>query len=138
MTETLPIPAGYVLSPPDAGFLSIVGPLYERPTGDGLFVLALRAGKAHQNRYGVVHGGMLSTLADVAIGVNLARAGKGTVTQLTLNLSIDFIDAAHTGDWIEAHVRLTKTGGRVCFGDCELRVGDRIVTRAHATFYVAR
>jgi uncharacterized protein (TIGR00369 family) len=138
MTEPHPIPEGYALSPPDAGFLTLIGPLYVKRRADGRFLLAMRAGKEHQNRYGVMHGGMLATLADVAIGMNLARAGKGVETQLTLNLSIDFIDAAHTGDWIEAHVNLTKIGGRVCFGDCDLRVGERVVTRAHATFYVTR
>ena len=88
------------------------------------------------NRYGVVHGGMLATLADTAIGANLARTGSQVETTLTLNVNLDFIAAAQVGDWIEAHVHLTKERGRVRFGDCELRVTERVVLRASAVFYV--
>lgn len=99
------------------------------------FLLAFRASSQHANRYGVVHGGMLATLADTAIGANLARTGGQVETTLTLNLNLDFIAAAQVGDWIEAHVHLTKERGRVRFGDCELRVAERVLMRASAVFY---
>jgi len=100
------------------------------------FVLAFRAAPQHANRYGVVHGGMLATLADTAIGANLSRTGGQVETLLTLSLNIDFIAAAQVGDWIEAHTHLTKERGRVRFGNCELRVAQRVVLRANAVFYV--
>ena len=100
------------------------------------FVLAFRAESRHANRYGVVHGGMLATLADVAIGANLARTGESVETTLTLNLKLDYIAAGRLGDWIEAHVALTKERGRVRFGECEIRCGDQSLVRASAVFYV--
>jgi uncharacterized protein (TIGR00369 family) len=102
----------------------------------GSFVLAFRAESRHANRYGVVHGGMLATLADVAIGANLARTGEGVETTLTLNLKLDYIAAGRLGDWIEAHVEFTKERGRVRFGECAIRCGDQLLVRASAVFYV--
>lgn len=136
--KTMPIPPGYAPAPLDEGYLNRVGPLYAQRDGDGSYRIAFRADAAHLNRYGVVHGGMLATLADVAIGMNLARVTDAVETTLTLNLAMDFIDASASGDWIEAQVSLTKRAGRVRFGDCELRVGERLIARGHATFYAPR
>lgn len=138
MKTGAPNPPGYAPAPLDEGFLDLVGPLHAKRGADGVYTIAFRAGAAHVNRYGVVHGGMLATLADVAIGMNLARVTDAVETTLTLNLSMDFIDASSDGDWIEAHVALTKIAGRVRFGDCELRVGTRVIARGHATFYAPR
>lgn len=138
--QDLPIPDGYVPSDLVEEFLVHVGPLYARAatTPTGLpFALAFRAAALHANRYGVVHGGMLATLADTAIGANLARTGAGAQvdTTLTLNLSLDYIAAGKVGDWIEAHVSLTKERGRVRFGHCDVRCGDALLMRASAVFY---
>ena len=128
-------PAGYVPCDLDEGFLLHVGPLWTRPAPDGAgFSLAFRATPAHANRYGVVHGGMLATLADTAIGANLARTGVGVDTTLTLNLSLDYLGAARLGDWVEAHVRMTKQHGQVRFGQCEVQVAGQLLVRASAVF----
>jgi acyl-coenzyme A thioesterase PaaI-like protein len=138
--HTFDVPPGFEPSDLVEGFLVHVGPLYARPDAGGgpCFVLGFRAGPVHANRYGVVHGGMLATLADVAIGANLARTGgdDGVETTLTLNLSLDYLEAARIGDWIEAHVVLTKARGRVRYGQCDVRCGDRHLVRASAVFYV--
>jgi len=82
----------------------------------------------------VVHGGMLSTVADQAIGVNVAHANNQSNDVLTIHLSVDFISPAVLDDWVEASVTLSKISGRVRFGNCELRVGDRLVLKASAIF----
>ncbi len=79
-------PDGFVPSDLTEGLLVHVGPLYMRPattTAATGFVLAFRAFAQHANRYGVVHGGMLATLADTAIGANLARTSGQVDTTLT-------------------------------------------------------
>lgn len=140
MTTDAAVPQGFFPSDLDEGFLVHVGPLYMRRVRDDarLFVLALRAKARHANRYGVVHGGLLATLADTAIGANLARTGAGTQVDntLTVNLSLDYIAGAQIGDWIEAHVRLTKAQGRVRFGQCDVLCGKKLLVRASASFYV--
>jgi acyl-coenzyme A thioesterase 13 len=130
-------PTGYVPCDLDEGFLLHVGPLWTRPAPEAAgFSLAFRATPAHANRYGVVHGGMLATLADTAIGANLARTGAGVDTTLTLNLSLDYLGAARLGDWVEAHVRMTKQHGQVRFGQCEVQVAGQLLVRASAVFTV--
>lgn len=129
------LPAGFALAPLDEGFLNLIGPLYGTQGQDGIWVIALRAGSQHVNRYGVVHGGLLSTLADVAIGMNLSRAGDLFTDVFTINLSMDFLGHCVQGDWLEAHVALTKVQGKVRFGECRLTVGDRIVARGSTVFY---
>ena len=132
------IPEGFVPSDLVEGFLVHVGPLFMRPDAarpGASFVLAFRAEAQNANRYGVVHGGMLATLADTAIGANLARTSGQVDTTLTLNLNLDFIASAEVGQRIEAHVRLTKERGRVRFGECELCTGPTLLMRASAVFY---
>ena len=51
----------------DAGFLGLVGPIWEQPAGDS-FRYAFLAEAKHHNRRGVVQGGMLMTFADRAMG----------------------------------------------------------------------
>lgn len=132
------VPAGFEPAPLDEGFLDLVGPLHACKRTDGTHVIGLRATAAHENRHGMVHGGLLATLADVAIGMNLARVTGDVETALTLNLAMDYIDVARAGDWLEAKVSLTKVAGRVRFGDCEITVNKRLVARGHATFYTPR
>jgi len=127
-------PAGFSPAPLAEGFLNLVGPLYGAQGSEGVWVIALKTGPQHANRYGVVHGGLLSTLADVAIGMNLSRAGATYTNSFTVNLSIDFLGSCELGDWVEAHVALTKRQGRVRFGECRLLVRDRMVVRASAVF----
>jgi uncharacterized protein (TIGR00369 family) len=129
---------GFEDAPLDEGFLDSIGPLYAKREADGTFVLAFRATPGHANRQGSVHGGMLATLADTAIGMNLARVTPNIETTLTLTLAMDYIGVAAAGDWVEARVTLTKVAGRVRFGDCEITVEGRVVARGHAVFYVPR
>lgn len=115
-------------------YLDHVGPFYLKDTDEGGLTVAIHAAKQHINQYGRVHGGMLATLADVAIGFNINGAMPDARPTLTLNLSTDFIGSAAEGDWIEAHVELTKKHGRILFGDCHIRVGDKTIVSAHAVF----
>lgn len=134
------IPEGFTHAELLEGFLEHVGPLYAKfdPAGKAPFVLAFRAGPQHINRHGVVHGGMLATLADTAIGANLIHAaeiaGKSREATLTVNLSLDYLAGGRVGDWIEAHVFLTKSRGRIRFGQCEVRSGDLLLVRGSAVF----
>jgi acyl-coenzyme A thioesterase PaaI-like protein len=77
---------------------------------------------------------MLSTVADQAIGINVAHANSQSNDVLTIHLSVDFISPAVLGDWIEATATLSKINGRIRFGNCELKVGERLVLKASAIF----
>jgi acyl-coenzyme A thioesterase 13 len=130
------VPAGFVPYPyPPTTYFRTLGELYLREQGDGLCVLGLRLGEAHCNRLGIPHGGMLATLADGALGVNLHRArGPHAPAIVTVNLSLDYFASARMGDWLEAHVVPRRLGRQLAFGDCTLRVGEREVLRATGVF----
>jgi uncharacterized protein (TIGR00369 family) len=110
-----------------------LGPIYTRRTG-ACVVLALRLNERHLNIQGVAHGGMLTTLADNALGMNVALARGIRGAQVTVSLSADFLSSARAGDWVEAHTEITRLGRRMAFANCNLKVGDKVVLRTSAVF----
>lgn len=115
-------------------FTQRIGPIYSKPDGANQFKLGFLVDESHLNIERVVHGGMLSTVADQVIGINVAHANRQSNDVLTMHLSVDFISPAVQGDWVEATATLSKISGRVRFGNCELKVGERLVLKASAIF----
>jgi uncharacterized protein (TIGR00369 family) len=133
----LPVPPGFEpCAGPFGPFMAGLGSLYQRPGPGGTICLALRLLPAHANIQGHAHGGMLVTLADAALGINLGRLRQPPQRQVTVSLNTDFVSPGHIGEWLEAQVTVRKTGRRLSFGDCLLQVGDRLVLRASAVFSV--
>ncbi len=116
--------------------LDLIGPVYSSGAG-GKRVLGLRAETKHCNSRGTVHGGILATLADVALGYTMAFASDPPGNLVTANLSLDFAGTARTGDWLEAHVDIQKQGSRLSFANCYLLVGGQRIVRASAVFLAA-
>jgi uncharacterized protein (TIGR00369 family) len=117
--------------------MASLGSLYCKRDGDKI-VIAMRIDERHTNMRGIVHGGMLASLADSALGLGLALSCENRHSFVTVNLSTDFIDAARPGDWVEAHVNIGRIGSRVAFADCELMVADRRILRASGVFAVMK
>jgi uncharacterized protein (TIGR00369 family) len=116
--------------------LDLIGPLYSRGES-GQRVLGLRAEVKHCNSRGTVHGGILATLADVALGYAMAFASDPPRNLVTANLTLDYAGTAKAGDWLEAHVDIQKQGSRLSFANCYIVAeGERIV-RASAVFLAA-
>jgi acyl-coenzyme A thioesterase 13 len=102
--------------------LDLIGPLYCRGEGTDL-VLGLRAERKHCNARGTVHGGILATLADVALGYTMAFASTSPPSLVTASLTLDFVGTAKAGDWLEASVDVLKHGSRLAFASCYNTVG---------------
>jgi uncharacterized protein (TIGR00369 family) len=127
------IPTGFKPLFRTSPVLDLIGPLYSRGEGKDL-ALGLRVEKKHCNARGAVHGGILATLADVALGYTMAYASAPPATMVTANLSLDFAGSAKVGDWLETQVDIQKQGRRLSFANCYIFVeGERIV-RASAVF----
>jgi uncharacterized protein (TIGR00369 family) len=116
--------------------LDLIGPLFCRGDGPDL-VIGLRVEAKHCNARGTVHGGILATLADVALGYALASSTNPPSSLVTANLSLDFAGTAKVGDWMEAHVDIQKQGSRLAFANCYITVGGQRIVRASAVFLVA-
>ena len=115
--------------------LDLIGPLFCRGEGPNL-VIGLRAEGKHCNARGTVHGGILATLADIALGYVMAFSSNPPTRLVTANLSLDFAGAANAGDWLEARVDIPKQGSRLSFANCYITVGEQRVVRASAVFLV--
>lgn len=116
-------------------YMAGLGELYLRQE-DGAIVIAMRVAERHTNMRGIVHGGMLASLADTALGIGLTLSCEARHSFVTVSLTTDFLEAARPGDWLEAHVQVDRIGGRVAFAGCRLQVGDKVVLRASGVFAV--
>jgi uncharacterized protein (TIGR00369 family) len=133
VSEPNPVPEGFRPIQRGGPFLSALGPLYVKTDGPAP-IIGLRVEEKHLNTRGIAHGGMLVTLADSALGIVLATTRTPPQPMVTVNLSTDFVSAAHDGDWIEAHVDVVKIGARLAFANCYLVVGSRRILRASGVF----
>ena len=113
-------------------------PLLSRQTADALY-LALEIREAHCNARGFAHGGLISALADNAMGHSVVlqarrRAGSEKASAVTVSLSLDFIDSAQLSDWVEFQPTVLKVGRTLAFVDCRVVCGERLIARGSASF----
>jgi acyl-coenzyme A thioesterase 13 len=127
------VPGGFAPLFRTSPFLDAVGPFYYRRDGARL-IIGLRILEKHANARGVAHGGLLMTLADIALGYNTAYQEDPPASLVTASLTADFAGAAKLGDWVEAHVDVQKSGKRLAFANAYLMVGDERILRASAVF----
>lgn len=131
------VPAGFAPVEEEA-FMATVGPLYARRNGAGLWDIGCRALPHHANRFGSVHGGMLATLVDYAVGLNLLDAQAPDTRLGTVSLNIDFISAGLIGEWLQVRVQVDKAHGRLRFCSCAMHGdNDRLVLKASGVFSAA-
>jgi len=127
------IPEGFRVIPRLSPFNALVGPLYERRNGDDLAV-GLRIEAKHSNSRGICHGGVLATLADLALGYAMLAKTGGKGGFVTAHLAVDYAGAARIGDWIESAVEVQRMGARLAFANCYLLSGGQRIVRASAIF----
>ncbi|WP_137939778.1 PaaI family thioesterase [Chitinivorax sp. B] len=133
--KSLPIPDGFEPFIGASPFVRHLGEVFVSYEGD-CRVLAVRIAPHHHNMHGVAHGGMLLTLADTALGINLSTSQEPPVSVVTANLSAEFLEPARPLDWVEAHVEILRTGKRLAFAEVRLSTAGRLLLRASATFAV--
>jgi len=113
-------------------FNELVGPFYECRRGEEVS-LGLRIEERHTNSRGICHGGLLATMADLALGYAMLSIARQSGF-VTVNLSLDFAGSARAGDWVESAVEVQKTGARLAFANCYLVANDLRIVRASAIF----
>lgn len=116
-------------------YLELLGPIYNKKTNSGL-IIGLRAEQKHCNARDLVHGGVISSLADIALGYNAAFRGNEPVPMVTANLNVDYAGSAKLGDWIEIEVDVQKVGRSMAFANCYFFVDSKRIARASAVFNV--
>jgi uncharacterized protein (TIGR00369 family) len=108
-------------------------------TGEGTAVVEMATTENMANHSGVVHGGMISTLADSAMGRSLRTLSPGVVRAMSFDLKLNFINAARVGETLRATGHVIHAGRRTAVAECRVEGSDgRLVATASATFAVTR
>lgn len=116
-------------------FNAMVGPLYARKRRGQELSVGLRIEEKHTNSRGICHGGVLATLADLALGYAMHVRADGKMGFVTAHLAVDYAGSARIGDWIESKVEIQRMGTRLAFANCYLIAGSgRRIVRASAIF----
>ena len=104
--------------------------------GEGEARVGLTLSDDHLNPYGVVHGGVVYSLADTAMGAALVTRLAPGERCTTLEIKINYLAPVTAGD-LTVDARLLQRTRRV--GVLEARVrgaGDTLVALATGTFYI--
>lgn len=101
------------------GFMQRAGGLLARRCKEGNWIYGLKTGKEHANPLGLVHGGVLTTLADHAMSL-VAWEAAGRVPVVTVQLSATFLQAARTGDLLEARSEIESMRSDMLFVSCSI------------------
>lgn len=126
-------PAGFAPHFKTSGLTAPWEPLYSRRTADAIQI-GLRAGPAHANSRGFVHGGLIAALADNAMGLSCGMQLEPGANLVTVGLSVDFIAAAQQGEWLEIRPAVLKAGRSLAFCTATVHADERLCARANATF----
>jgi acyl-coenzyme A thioesterase PaaI-like protein len=118
------------------GFLSLVGPLWQRVVG-GEPEYAIVAQDKHHNRRGLVQGGLLMTFADRTSGMT-ARFVSGRPTLATVQMDTHFVDSAKIGEILRSKPRVVRATRSLIFTTTEVTANDRCIAMASGVFKILK
>lgn len=104
--------------------------------GNGEAELSLELRPHHFNPQGIVHGGIITAVADTSIGLALRSKLRPGLTHRTAQLNVHFL-AKGEGNRLVGRGRSLHLGQRMGYGEAEVLDGQgRLLARATATFIV--
>src|SRR5260221_2175004 len=141
MSDPAGVPEGYeiVQRTQGATFAGLIGPFYGKREGRELS-LGLRIEQRHLNSRGSCHGGLLATLADIALGYACVAANEDGQSRnfVTIDLAIEYLASTQAGDWLYSDVKVLNADSRTAAAAGHLLVEGRPVARISANFRMAR
>jgi uncharacterized protein (TIGR00369 family) len=118
----------------DSGFLSLIG-VADRSAEDGSARLELDATDDHLNAGGTVHGGLLATLVDTAMGDAVrSRTGEDDVPA-TSQLTVTYLRPGKPGRLVVS-AELRKQGENLTVCEAGIEQDGEALVHALATFAV--
>ena len=120
-----------------SGFAGLVG-LRVLSGERGEAVVSCEVGEDHLNVGGTVHGGVIATLVDVAVGVachtmDAERPGRAMATT---ELSITFLQPSSAGP-LTCRAKIRRRGRSLAVGEAEVSdAGGRLMALGRATYLV--
>ncbi len=121
-----------LLAAPDKGWMETLGARIVEAE-PGRVVVELIAGPQHRHGGGVVQGGVITQIADAAMGMSLATFQPDKLWNTTIELKINFIRPAVEGR-LRAVGRVIEMRQTLLFGEADVFDSqDRLVARASST-----
>lgn len=117
-----------------AGFANHVGPFWTR-TDAGVRRFACLTDARHRNGQGMVHGGMLVTFIDQALGL-IVREAVERQPCATVQLNTQFVAAGRPGDFIEMDHQIIRRTRSLVFIRGTLHTAGRTVLSAEGIWKV--
>ncbi len=114
---------------------SFFGMRLER-VAEGEVEVALDVEDRHRNLLGIVHGGVIATLADTATGLAYRTVLEPGTQHVTTQLSVTYL-APGRGGRVLARGRVLKRGRRTGYAEADVLDGEgRLLARAAALFAI--
>lgn len=108
-------------------------PLYSRRSGEAV-IIGIRAGEAHTNSRGFVHGGLVAALLDNAMGLSCASALGEDASLVTVSLTVNFTGTARIGQWLTFETIEWRVGGTLAFTQAHMLADGVPCAQASAVF----
>jgi uncharacterized protein (TIGR00369 family) len=90
----------------------------------------------HRNLIGTTHGGVVSTMADTAIGLAVRTTLSEGSRHVTTQLNVTYLEKVDSGRLL-ARGRVLRSGRRFAYGEADvIDENNKLVARATATFAV--
>ncbi len=124
--------AAELLATPPTGWMETLGARISE-SEPGRVVLELEAGPRHRHGGGIVQGGVITQIADAAMGMSLATLQEDGVWNTTIELKINFIRPVISGR-LRAVGRVVEMKQKLMFSEADvLDDENRLVARASST-----
>jgi len=95
--------------------------------------LVLAAEPRHMNLQGLLHGGMIATLADTATGLAVRTKLEPGTRHVTVQLDVQFLSPGRPGS-IFARGRVIRAGSQIAHAEADITdSGGKLLAKAHST-----
>jgi acyl-coenzyme A thioesterase 13 len=134
---SLAVPDGFVFADLSPGFLAVSGPYFMKRDGETT-IIGCRMADHHMNYIGVAHGGVLATLADVALSYQLYNSQDPPLPVSTVGMTTNFLGGAKLGDWVEASATIDRIGKRIAYVHGSISAGERLLMTMSGVYNIIR
>lgn len=121
----------------DHGFIGLIGPILRATAPDKNHIYALQTTDKHGNYYGIVHGGVLTSLLDQVIAIT-AWKSAGRAPTVTVQMDTRFLGAAKVGDFLEVQATLHHSTRSMMFLDAKITCAGTLIASATAIMKISK
>ena len=107
----------------------------ELEKGKGQSCIEMVVAPEHLNPHGTLHGGVISSLADIAMGVAIRTLGKVGVT---VNLNTNFLAPGKLGDRITVCGKVVHEGNSLVSTECTITQDKALLAQTTGLWFILK